>query len=90
MSGAVKLSKNADHDKYEYSGYGIGFDADSDFSINGAWDKNVEFGVDNSLSVYTDNRKKDIVVLAEGTMDGLDISVTVVAKYSAKIFLSSE
>ena len=24
--GAVKLTKNADPDKYSYSGYGIGFD----------------------------------------------------------------
>ena len=29
--GAVKLTKNADLDKYGYSGYGIGFDARSQF-----------------------------------------------------------
>ena len=27
LSGAVKLTKNNNADKYEYSGYGIGFDA---------------------------------------------------------------
>ena len=26
LSGAVKLTKNADIDKYRYFGYGIGFD----------------------------------------------------------------
>ena len=32
LFGAVKLSKNADPDKYSYSGYGIGFDACRTFS----------------------------------------------------------
>ena len=32
MFGTVKLTKNADPDKYEYSGYGIGFDAHLQFS----------------------------------------------------------
>ena len=27
LFGAIKLTKNADFDKYKYSGYGIGFDA---------------------------------------------------------------
>ena len=29
LFGAVKLSKNNDHTKYSYSGYGIGFDSHS-------------------------------------------------------------
>ena len=38
--GAVKLTKNADPDKYCYSGYGIQFDACSHFSYqNGKWGK---------------------------------------------------
>ena len=36
----MKLTKNADPDKYRYGGYGIGFDALSRFSVNGEWDKN--------------------------------------------------
>ena len=36
----MKLTKNADPDKYRYGGYGIGFDAHSRFSVNGEWDKN--------------------------------------------------
>ena len=47
----MKLTKNADLDKYEYSGYGTGFDAPSKFlRSNGEWGKNaVSFGVDNSF-----------------------------------------
>ena len=32
LSGAVKLSKNPDVDKYKYFGYGIGFDRKGVFS----------------------------------------------------------
>ena len=32
LSGAVKLTKNSDSDKYKYSGYSIGFDSWSRFS----------------------------------------------------------
>ena len=31
LFGFVKLTKNADLDKYKYSGYGIGFDSHSEF-----------------------------------------------------------
>ena len=45
---SVKIIKNADTDKYSYSGYGIGFDSGSLFSVqNFDWGKNVViFGVD--------------------------------------------
>ena len=33
LFGGVKLAKNADPDKYIYSGYGIGFDFRSEFSL---------------------------------------------------------
>ena len=39
---AVKFSKNADPDKYSYSGYGIGFDLRLSFLIpNFNWGNNV-------------------------------------------------
>ena len=49
----MKLSKNTDLDKYGYSGFGIGFEARSQFSWpHGSWSKNVViFGVDNSSGV---------------------------------------
>ena len=31
LFGGVKLAKNAEWDKYVYSGYGIGFDSGSEF-----------------------------------------------------------
>ena len=44
------------------------------------------FGVDNSLSVHTDNRKKDVLVLVEGPANGLDNTpVTAESKYSVNI-----
>ena len=33
LFGSVKLTKNADRDKYKYSGYGIGFDSRSEISF---------------------------------------------------------
>ena len=64
MFRAVKLTENADPDKYFYSGYGIGFDSSSLFSFqNFDWKNVIIFGVDNSLSVHTDNKKKIILAL---------------------------
>ena len=56
----MKLTKNADPSKCEYSGYGIRFNFSSQFSwSNGCWSKNViAFGADMSSSVYVDNTKK--------------------------------
>ena len=67
LFGDVKLTKNTDTDKHGYSGYGTGFNASSQFLLpSGEWGKNVViFSVDNSLSLYADDRKKDILVLAE-------------------------
>ena len=60
--GAVKLTKNAIFNKYEYSGYGIGYDKRLDFSINGEFGRNaVIFGVENSSTVNTNNRKKNVL-----------------------------
>ena len=40
-------------------GYGVKFDGRLNFPINDEWGKNVIiYGVDNSLSVLTNNRKK--------------------------------
>ena len=34
LFGSVKLTNNADPDKYVYTGYGIGFDSRSEFSLS--------------------------------------------------------
>ena len=48
--GSEKLIKNADPDKYVYTGYGIGFDSRSELSLpDGSVGKNVIiFGADMS------------------------------------------
>ena len=53
----IKLTKNADVEKYKYSGYGIGFDSRGRFSHpSGRDDKNViNFGADLSSSVHANN-----------------------------------
>ena len=59
LFGSVKLTKNADIDKYGYSGYGIGFDRETSFSFGNETGKNVIiFGVDMSSSSKIDHRKK--------------------------------
>ena len=57
LFGAVTLTKNADIDKYGYSGYGIGFDRKGSFSFPGAeYGQNVIiFGVDMSFTTHIDN-----------------------------------
>ena len=61
LFGGVKLAKNADPDKYVYSGYIIGFDSRSEFSLpDGSVGKNVIiFGVDLSWSVHSNDKKKE-------------------------------
>ena len=73
LSGAVALTKNADIDKYGYSGYGIGFDRNSSFSFpNGGFgQKVIVFGVNMSPSVHFDNKKKGILILGKGPTQGL-------------------
>ena len=73
MFGTVKLTKNADIDKYKYSGYGIGFNRKGQFSIGSGFGRDsIIFGVDMSSSVHVDNKKKDILTLGEGLTKGLD------------------
>ena len=62
LFGAVTLTKNADIDKYGYSGYGIGFDRRSSFSFpGGGFGQNVLiFGADMSSSAHIDNKKRHI------------------------------
>ena len=69
LFGAVTLTKNADIEKYKYSGYGTGFDRRSSFSFTGGgFGQNVLiFGADMSTSIHIDNKKEDILVLKKRT-----------------------
>ena len=84
LFGSVKLTKNADLDKYKYSSYGIGFDSRLVILLtDGSFGKNVIiFGADMSSSVHIDNKNKYILILGEKPTQGLDDStLTAEAKY---------
>ena len=67
LFGSVKLTKNADIDKYKYSGYGIGFDGKGYHSIGNELGRNVIiFGVNMDSSPFIDNKGKDILILGKG------------------------
>ena len=85
LFGSVKLAKNADPDKYQYSGHGIGVDSRSEFSLtDSSIGKSVIiFGVDMSSSLHIDNKNKDILVLGREPTQGLDnTTLTAEAEYS--------
>ena len=84
LFGAATLTKNADFDKYRYSGYGIRFDRKSNFSFpNGGFGQYVIIlGLDMSSSVHVDNKKKDILILGKGPSQGLVHTLTAEKMYS--------
>ena len=84
LLGAVTLTKNADIDKYGYSGYRTGFDRGSCFSFpSGGFDQNVLiFGADMISSAHIDNKKKYILVLGKGPIQGLKHTLIAEKSYS--------
>ena len=73
LFGAVSLTKNADVNKYKYSGCGIVVDRTSRFSFpgGGTGQNVINFGVDMNPSVHVDNKGKDILILGKGPTQGL-------------------
>ena len=89
LFGYVKLTKNADLDKYKYTGYGIGFDSRSELLFtDGKYRKNVIIcGAGMNSSMHVDNQRKDILILGEGPSQGLDeISLKAETNYSIKFY----
>ena len=84
LFGAVSFTKNADINKYKYSGYGIGFDRHESFSSPGVGlGRNVIiFGVDMSSSTKVGNRKKDVLILGEGRTQELEHTLSAQKMYS--------
>ena len=74
LFGSLKLTENADLDKYKYTGYGIKFNSCGEYSSpDGRVSKNVIiFGVDMSSSVHIDDKGKEILILGKGLTQGLD------------------
>ena len=73
LLGTVKLTKNADPDKYSYSRYGISFDIHGTFSLrNGGFGKNIViFGANTGWFVHVDHRR-DVLILGKGPTQRLD------------------
>ena len=74
LFGSVKLTMNADLDKYKYSGYIIWFDSRWEISFtDGNMGGNVIiFRADMRSSVHIDNKNKDILILSKEPTQGVD------------------
>ena len=92
LFGTVTLTKNADIDKYEYSGYRIGVDRRSIFSFpSGGFGQNILiFGVDMSSFPHIDNKKKDILALRKGPTQGLEHTLTAEKMYAINFTVSKK
>ena len=67
------MNKHIDIDECKYSGYGIGFYRKRTFSIGNRFGRKcINFGVDKSSSVHVDTKMKDILILVEDPLQGLD------------------
>ena len=74
LFGAVTITKDVNNSHYQYSGYGICFDAESDFSFGNITNgKNVIiFGVDMNFSSNSTNKTQNIYVLGKGFVQGIN------------------
>ena len=73
LFGAVSLTKHADIDKYKYSGYGIGFDRNGEFSFGNGLGRNcIIFGADLSSSSLDNNKKNNILALGKDFLQGIN------------------
>ena len=81
---AVKSTKNADIDKYKYSGYGIGFDSRGSFSrSSGRYGENVIiFGADMSSSAHANDKTRNTLALGKDFIQGIENT----AIYAEKIY----
>ena len=92
LFGGVKFSKNADPDKYAYTGCGVGFNSRSESSLpDSSVGKNVIiFGVDMSSYMYTDD-KNYMLILDIGPIQRLDdTALTTKGQYSVNFSRSNK
>ena len=83
LFGAVKSTLHINIDLYKYSGYVTGFDRKGYYSIGNENGRNVIiFGVDITSSQHIDNKKKDILILVKGPIQGIEHTLTAEKMYS--------
>ena len=73
MFCTTNIVNNSGKSKWVYCGYGAAFDGKDEGNIgnNSAWNVLI-FGVDNSSSSHTANRKNDLLMLSEGDTVGIN------------------
>ena len=72
----TSIAKDSDKGKYVYSGYGVTFDSAGPWSIDNGFSRNIIiFGVDNSSSSHSDNRKNNFLTLRESPTYGINASL---------------
>ena len=84
LFGGIKLAKDADLEKYSYSGCSIGCDTRIEFSLpDSSIGKNVIiYGVELNSSGHIDNKGKDILILGKGpTQELSDTKLTAETQY---------
>ena len=91
LFGAIKITKNADYSKNNYTGYGLCFDEGGEFSHavrQGNFDRTTDarnviiFGVDVSSSIHATNRPNNIYVMGKEFIQGINDTTI----YAEKLF----
>ena len=87
----MKITKNADSSKNNYTGYGLCFDEAGEFSHivrQGNFDRTtlakneIIFGVDTSSSIHATNRANNIYVMGKSFIEGINDTTI----YAEKLF----
>ena len=91
LFGAIKITKNADYSKNNYTGYGLCFDEGGEFSHTvrqGNFDRTTDarnviiFGADMSSSIHATNRANNNYVMGKDFIQGINDTTI----YAEKIF----
>ena len=91
LFGAMKITKNADYSKYNYTGYGLCFDEGGGFGHTvkqGNFNRTTNarnviiFGVDMSSSIHATNRANNIYVMGKECIQGINDTTI----YAEKLF----
>ena len=73
LFGASDIVKNSDNEKYVHSGYGITNHSAGSWSFGNDFARNVIFfGIGNSSSSHSDNRKNNFLILGKGVTYGIN------------------
>ena len=86
LFGAIKITSttNSDTDKWQYSGYGIGFDSKGEFTHpDGGDGENVIFGAYLNNSRHSNNKTKNVLVLGQEFIQKINDTTV----YAEKMYL---